>query len=61
MPNRSVLEELIRLNGGVEDLAYEEENLWFSEKPAYMPFIAELKETVKNEEIRGVILLATDQ
>ncbi|MBQ1391791.1 MAG: beta-lactamase family protein [Firmicutes bacterium] len=61
MSNNSVLQELIRLNNGAEDLAYEEENLWFSEKPAYTPFITELKETVKNEEIRGVILLATDQ
>ena len=60
MQNNPVLKELIRLNSGISNIRYAENNMWFSENPKYADFIAELKESIQNNDVRGSILIATD-
>jgi len=61
MQNKNILKELICLNGGESNIAYTESNMWFSENPKYADFVAELKENIQNNDIRGSILIATDR
>lgn len=60
MQNEEILKALVALNGGKMDLGFEEENIWYSQKPEWAPLVEELKTTVQNEDIRGSILIATD-
>ena len=60
MQNEEILKALVALNGGKMDLGFEEENIWYSQKPEWAPLAEELKTTVQNEDIRGSILIATD-
>lgn len=60
MQNEEVLKALVALNGGKMDLGFEEENIWYSQKPEWAPLVEELKTTMQNEDIRGSILIATD-
>ena len=60
MENRAITEALAALNGGKTDLGYEEENIWYSRKPEWAALVEELKAAVRNEDIRGSILVATD-
>lgn len=61
MQNKTILKELICLNGGESNIAYAESNMWFSENPKYAAFVAELKENIRNNDVRGSILIATDR
>ena len=60
MKNEEISNALVALNGGRMDLAFEAENIWYSQKPEWAPLVEELKTTVQNEDIRGSILIATD-
>lgn len=60
MQNNTVLKELIRLNSGISNIRYAENNMWFSENPKYADFVADLKENIRNHDVRGSILIATD-
>ena len=60
MENKNVLKELICLNSGESNIAYDESNMWFSENPKYADFVAELKENIQNNDVRGSVLIATD-
>ena len=60
MQNDTILQALAALNDGRTDLAFEAENIWYSRKPEWAPFVEELKATVQNDDIRGSILIATD-
>ena len=60
MQNKEILEALVALNGGNMDLGFEEENIWYSLKPEWASFVEELKTTVRNKDIRGSILVATN-
>ncbi len=60
MQNSAVLKELVSLNSGAQNVAYAEKNMWFSEDPKYARFVAELKENIQNNDVRGSILIATD-
>lgn len=60
MQNEEILKALVALNGGKMDLGFEEENIWYSQKPEWALLVEELKTTVQNEDIRGSILIATD-
>ena len=60
MQNNTVLKELIRLNSGISNIRYAENNMWFSENPKYADFVADLKENIRNNDVRGSILIATD-
>ena len=51
---------LVALNGGKTDLGYEEENAWYSRKPEWAPLVEELKAALRNNQIRGSIMVATD-
>jgi len=51
---------LVALNGGKTDLGYEEENAWYSRKPEWAPLVEELKAALRNNHIRGSIMVATD-
>ena len=61
MQNNTVLQKLVCLNGGETDIGYAENNMWFSENPNYAGFVAELKDSVQNNDVRGSILIATDR
>ena len=52
--------ELTAQNGAAA-LGYADENMWFSEKPDYAACVGELIETVREQEIRASILIATDE
>lgn len=52
--------ELTAQNGAAA-LGYADENMWFSEKPDYAACVRELIETVREQEIRASILIATDE
>ena len=60
MQNEKILKALVALNDGKADLGFEEENTWYSQKPEWAALVDELRATVKNEDIRGSILIATD-
>lgn len=60
MQNNTVLKELIRLNSSISNIRYAESNMWFSENPKYADFVADLKENIRNNDVRGSILIATD-
>ena len=60
MQNDTILQALAALNDGRTDLAFEAENIWYSRKTEWAPFVEELKATVQNDDIRGSILIATD-
>ena len=60
MQNKEISQVLAALNGGKTELAHEEENIWYSQKPEWSALVEELKTAVLNEEIRGSILVATD-
>ena len=60
MRKDEICRALAELNGGRADLGYAEENIWYSREPEWAPFVEELKAAVRNEDIRGSILVATD-
>ena len=60
MQNSTVLKELTDLNRGEAGIACSEKNMWHSENPQYADFVAELKENIQNNDVRGSILIATD-
>ena len=49
MEKKTVRDALIALNGGIANIGYAEENLWFNEKPEYAGFTAKLKEFMAAE------------
>ena len=61
MQTNTVSKELNRLNSGASVIACPENNMWFTESPEYAAFIAELKESIQNHDVRGSILIATDR
>ena len=61
MQNEKIREALVALNSGETDLGFEEENIWYSRKPDWASFVEELRSVVRNEDIRGSILVATDR
>ena len=61
MQNREVIQALTALNGGAENIGYEEENLWYTSDPQWAEMVKELKETVRNQDVRASILIATDK
>lgn len=61
MQNREVIQALTALNGGAENIGYEEENLWYTSDPQWAEMVKELKETVRNQDVRASILIATDE
>ena len=60
MDKDTVLNELVKLNSGVADIAYAGEHIWHSGKAEYAELIEKLIDFVKTENIRGTLLLATD-
>ena len=60
MQNNTVRQKLISLNSGKSNIAYAGNNMWFTENPNYADLVAELKESIQNNEVRGSILIATD-
>ncbi|MBR6045704.1 MAG: serine hydrolase [Ruminococcus sp.] len=60
MNKDTVLNELVKLNSGVADIAYAGEHIWHSGKAEYAELIGKLTDFVKTENIRGTLLLATD-
>ncbi len=60
MQSKEITEILAALNGGGTDLGFEEENIWYSRKPEWAAFTEDLISAVKNRDIRGSILVATD-
>ncbi|MBR1431822.1 hypothetical protein, partial [Ruminococcus sp.] len=56
----NVLNELVKLNSGVSDIAYAGEHIWHSGKAEYAELIGKLTDFVKTENIRGTVLIATD-
>ena len=60
MNKDNVLNELVKLNSSVSDIAYAGEHIWHSEKAEYTELTAKLTDFVKTENIRGTLLLATD-
>ena len=60
MQNKDIFESLVALNDGKMDLGFEETNIWFTQKPEWAALVADLKTAVQNENIRGIILVATD-
>lgn len=61
MQSKEVLQALTALNGGAENIGYKEENLWYTTKPQWAEMVKELKETVRNQDVRASILIATDE
>ena len=61
MQSKEVLQALTALNGGAENIGYEEENLWYTTDPRWAGMVKELKETVRNQDVRASILIATDE
>ena len=61
MQNKEVLQALTALNGGAENIGYEEENLWYTADPRWAGLVADMKACVKNQDIRASILIATDE
>ena len=60
MNKDNVLNELVTLNNGVSDIAYTGEHIWHSQKEEYAELIGKLTDFVKTENIRGIVLIATD-
>ena len=60
MNKDTVLNELVKLNSGVADIAYAGEHIWHSGKAEYAELIGKLTDFVKTENLRGTLLLATD-
>lgn len=60
MQNSTILKEIVDLNRSEADIAYSEKNMWFNESPKYADFVAELKDNIQNNDVRGSILIATD-
>ena len=60
MKKEEILKALVALNDGKADLGFEEENIWYSQKSEWAALVGELRAAVKNEDIRGSILIATD-
>ncbi|MBQ8922448.1 MAG: serine hydrolase [Oscillospiraceae bacterium] len=60
MNKGTVLNELVKLNSGVSDIAYASEHIWHSVKAEYAELIGKLTDFVKTENIRGTVLIATD-
>lgn len=60
MNKDNVLNELVKLNSGVSDIAYAGEHIWHSVKAEYAELIGKLTDFVKTENIRGTVLIATD-
>lgn len=60
MKKDNVLSELVKLNSGVSDIAYSDENIWFSRKAEYAELVEKLSSFVQNENVRGTLLVATD-
>ena len=60
MNKDNVINELVKLNSGVADIAYAGEQIWHSVKAEYAELIGKLTDFVKNKNIRGTLLLATD-
>lgn len=61
MQNKEVLQALTALNGGAENIGYEEENLWYTAVPRWADLVADLKACVRNEDVHASILIATDE
>ena len=61
MQSKEVLQALTALNGGAENIGHEEENLWYTTDPRWAGMVKELKETVRNQDVRASILIATDE
>lgn len=60
MKTDNVLTALIAHNHNEPNLRYVRENTWFNEKTEYAELIGKLSKFVKNENIRGTLLVATD-
>ena len=60
MSKDNILNELIKLNSGVSDIAYAGEHIWHSKKEEFAELTAKLTDFVKTENLRGTLLLATD-
>ena len=61
MQNEAVFKELLQFQSSGATLACTEDNLWFNENPNYANFVAALQEGVRNKNVRGTILIATDK
>lgn len=59
MQNGNVMRALAE-TGGAAELGYSAENMWHSKKAEYAGFVQKLKDVMNSEDIRGAVLVATD-